>query len=358
MTFTKLVDILAEGLTEDGGQFAVVPGKVFFKRDNLKSLKEWYNKNAKYNPSDIGVDLNETQVKIVSDVYTVRSVEEGVYSLSGCDIKIDQWQLLECRYTKDEKDNVLVTLENDLQKYILSLVAIYIIVWTSFVQFLLIGQPNKNGVTSVGTSGMVEDWSKRELSSDEKAILEGVAKMRKLSKLAFLNASVADTFHTLPVRATGDGHAGDGEATSLRTFASSEGSLCKLNFLGGLGGPNGADKTGVDLMDKNDGKLMIKMSAKKGEQLHGAYPSHINHVVKLLQYAYRLNRPISLHEAYLPIFAAERDILREHSPAGMTTKTIRMTLSFLPFLSATRGTRRSRCASRWKGAARLSLTCH
>lgn len=137
MTFTKLVDILAEGLTEDGiGQFAVVPGKVFFKSAKLGSLKFWYNKNAKYNPADVGVDLNKTQVKIASVVYTVRSVEEGMYSLSDCDIKIDQWQLLECRYTKDEeKDNALVTLENDLQKYILSLVAIYTIVWTSFVQF-------------------------------------------------------------------------------------------------------------------------------------------------------------------------------------------------------------------------------
>ncbi|CAM9581980.1 unnamed protein product [Pylaiella littoralis] len=253
MTFTKLVDILAKGLTEDGiGQFAVVPGKVFFKTAKLGSLKFWYNKNAKYNSADIGVDLNKTQVKISSVVCTVLSVEDGMYSLSDSDIKIDQWQLLQCRYNKDEeKDNALVTLENNQQKYILSLVAIHTIVWTSFVQFLLIGQPNKNGVTSVGTSGMVEDWSKRELSSDKKATLEGVAKMRRLSKLAFLNTSVADTFQTLPVRATGDGHAGDGEATSLRAFASSEGSLCKLDFLGGLGGRNGAEKTGVDAKESS-----------------------------------------------------------------------------------------------------------
>lgn len=65
-------------------------------------------------------------------------------------------------------------------------------------------------------------------------------------------------------------------------------------------------------MDDNDKKLKSRMVARQGESVHGAYPSHINHVVHLLQYAYRLNRPISLHEAYHPISAAEREVLREH----------------------------------------------
>ncbi|CAM9835264.1 unnamed protein product [Ectocarpus sp. 6 AP-2014] len=156
---------------------------------------------------------------------------------------------------------------------------------------------------------MLEDWSKRDLSRDEKTELEGVANMRRLSKLAFANASVEDTVHTLPVKATEEGDAGHEEATALRAFASSEGSLSKLNFLGGLGG---ADNISAALVDGNDKKLMVRMVARKGESVHGAYPSHINHVVHLLRYAYRLNRPISLHEAYHPLCAAEREVLREH----------------------------------------------
>lgn len=49
-------------------------------------------------------------------VHTVRSVEGGAYGLSDGDTKIDQWQLLECRCTKDE-DNAPVTLEEDQRKY-------------------------------------------------------------------------------------------------------------------------------------------------------------------------------------------------------------------------------------------------
>lgn len=94
-----------------------------------------------------------------------------------------------------------------------------------------------------------------------------VSTMRRLSKLAFANASVEDTVHTLAVKVTEEGDAGHEEATALRAFASSEGSLSKLNFLGGVGG---ADDTSAALVDDNDTKLMIRMVARKGESVHGA----------------------------------------------------------------------------------------
>ncbi|CBJ33777.1 hypothetical protein Esi_0605_0011 [Ectocarpus siliculosus] len=115
----------------------------------------------------------------------------------------------------------------------------------------------------------------------EKAELGGVATMRRLSRLAFANASMEDTVHALPVKATAEGDAGHEEAIALRAFASSEGSLSKLNFLGGIGG---ADETSDALVDDNDTALMIRMVTRKGKSVHGAYPSHINHAVHLLQY--------------------------------------------------------------------------
>lgn len=112
----------------------------------------------------------------------------------------------------------------------------------------------------------------------------------------------------LPVKATVEGDVGHDEACALCAFASSERSLSRLKMLGGLGG---ADDTSAALVDDNDTKLMVRMVTRKGESMHGAYPLHINHVVHL-QYAYRLNCPISLHEAYQPLCADEREVLREH----------------------------------------------
>lgn len=130
-----------------------------------------------------------------------------MYSLTGCDTTIDQWQLLRCRCVKDDKNGKeSVTLAKDLRKYILSLIAMHTVVWASFVLYLLRGQSTRKG-DRVGTSGMLEDWSKRELSSDEKTDLEGVADMRRLPKLAFAQASVEDIVHTLPVKATAEGDA-------------------------------------------------------------------------------------------------------------------------------------------------------
>lgn len=47
-----------------------------------------------------------------------------MYSLTGCDTTIDQWQRLECRCVNDDENGKeLVTLDKDLRKYILSLIA-------------------------------------------------------------------------------------------------------------------------------------------------------------------------------------------------------------------------------------------
>lgn len=198
--------------------------------------------------------------------------------------------------------NSPVTLEEDLRRYIVWLISDHEIMWRSFIPCLKRGQTPARGVKPVSTEGMLDDWSKRELSSKERKWLQSVARMRRLSKLAFVDTSVADIFHALPVRATREGEKGHDEAKFLLDFASSKGSLCRLNGLDGL-------REQDNLMDENDQKLMIKMS---GVGKHGAYPEHINHALKLLQYAYRLNRPISLHEAYLPLCPQERGALINH----------------------------------------------
>ncbi|CAM9873280.1 unnamed protein product, partial [Ectocarpus fasciculatus] len=140
------------------------------------------------------------------------------------------------------------------------------------------------------------------LSNEEREELESVANMRRLSKLAFLDASVADIFHALPVGATQAGNAGHEEATFLRDFASKKGSLCDLNGLSRLSVPHG-------LRDKRDRTVMLKKFSD--DDVHGSYHAHIDHAVELLQYVYRLNRVMSLHEAYLPLCTDGLQLLRD-----------------------------------------------
>ncbi|CAM9822050.1 unnamed protein product, partial [Hapterophycus canaliculatus] len=148
---------------------------------------------------------------------------------------------------------------------------------------------------------MLEDWSKKQLGSKEREELESVANMRRLSKLAFLDASVADIFHTLPVGATQAGGDEHEEATFSRDFK--KGSLCDLNGLGRLRVPD-------VLRDQRDRTVMLKRSSD--DDVHGSYHAYIDHAVELLQYVYRLNRVMSLHEVYLPICTDELGLLREH----------------------------------------------
>lgn len=302
MTYPALINTLARGLTEDGeGQLELIRGKVYFKKDELPSLKVWYNMNAKYNPTDIGVVLEETCVKIKGVVYTVEKVEAGSYILRDSDIRLGQWELLESLCSEDGGvSNSPVTLEEDQRRFIRSLYSWHELMYRQHIQWLKNGQQPHKNVKAISTEGMLNDWSKRELSSKEREQLKSVASMRRLSKLAFVNTSVADIFHALPVEALCEGDPGYDEAKFLRDFAASEGSLCKLNGLDGL-------REDDALGDEADRKIMVGMKAK-----HGAYPDHINHALKLLQYAYRLNRPISLHEAYLPISADERATLIDH----------------------------------------------
>ncbi|CAM9791934.1 unnamed protein product [Ectocarpus sp. 6 AP-2014] len=247
--------------------------------------------------------------------YTVESVEEGWYSLRDSNIEMEQWELLESRFSEDGGvSNSPVTLEEDLRRYIRSLLSWHELMYRSLVPF-------QKGVQPVGTDGMLDDWSKRELSSEEREQLESVASMRRLSKLAFVNTSVADIFHALPVRATREGDTGHDEANFLRAFASSKGSLCRLDGLGGL-------REHGDFMDENDRKLMVRMS---GDDLHGAYPSHINYAMQLLQYSYRLTRPISFYEAYLPICAGERKVLSDHFDCWRDNEKSQEDFSVEPF---------------------------
>ncbi|CAM9760998.1 unnamed protein product [Ectocarpus fasciculatus] len=204
LTYLGLVRTLVGGLTGDGeGQLEITAGKVFFKMDKLPSLEKFYDINAKYNPTDVGVVLKETCVKIDDVVYTVESFEDGWYSLEDSNIEIGQWELLKKRCTRDGgAPSACVTLEEDQKRYILSLIAAHEEMWETYIPYLAHGQPPHKYVDEVGTDGMLEDWSKRELSSKEREELESVANMRRLSKLAFLDASVADMFHKLPVGAT------------------------------------------------------------------------------------------------------------------------------------------------------------
>eukprot|EP00903_Cladosiphon_okamuranus_P011968 g11240.t1 len=305
LTYLGLVRTLVGGLTGNGeGQLEITPGKVFFKRNKLPSLKKFYNLNAKYEPTDVGVELGKTCVKIGGVVYTVESFEDGLYSLKGSDIEIGQWELLEKRCAEDGgAPGACVTLEDDQKRYILSLIASHEDTWRTYIPYLEHGQVAQKYVDEVGTDGMLEDWSKRELSSEEREELESAANMRRLSKLAFLDASVADIFHTLPVGATQAGEDGHEEATFLRNFGGKKGSLCDLSGLGRLREQNVS-------RDRRDETVMVRKSTD--DDVHGSYHAHIDHAVELLQYAYRLNRVVSLHEAYLPLCIDELELLRRH----------------------------------------------
>lgn len=305
LTYLGLVRTLVGGLTGEGeGQLEITPGKVFFKRNKLASLEKFYNLNAKYKSTDVGVELGKTCVKIGGVVYTVESFEDGLYSLEGSDIEIGQWDLLKKRCAVDGgAPGACVTLEDDQKRYILSLIASHENMWRTYIPYLEKGQVAQKYVDEVGTDGMLENWSKRELSSEEREELKSVANMRRLSKLAFLDASVADIFHSLPVGATEAGEDGHEEATFLRTFAGKKGSLCDLSGLGRLRGQD-------VLRDRKDETLMVRKSTD--DDVHGAYHAHIDHAVELLQYAYRLNRVVSLHEAYLPVCTDELELLRGH----------------------------------------------
>eukprot|EP00903_Cladosiphon_okamuranus_P019547 g17978.t1 len=305
LTYLGLVRTLVGGLTDDGeGQLEITPGEVFFKRNKLPSLEKFYNRNAKYEPADVGVELGKTCVKIGGVVYTVESFEDGLYSLKGSDIEIGQWELLEKRCAEDGgAPGACVTLEDDQKRYILSLIASHENMWRTYIPYLEHGQVAQKYVDEVGTEGMLENWSNRKLSSEEREELKSVANMRRLSKLAFLDASVADIFHTLPVGATQAGEDGHEEATFLRNFAGKKGSLCDLSGLGRLGEKNVS-------RDRRDATVMVKKSTD--DDVHGSYHAHIDHAVELLQYAYRLNRVVSLHEAYLPLCIDELEILRRH----------------------------------------------
>ncbi|CAM9700375.1 unnamed protein product [Ectocarpus sp. 13 AM-2016] len=56
---------------------------------------------------------------------------------------------------------------------------------------------------------------------------------------------------------------------------------------------------------------MVRMS-KVGK--HESYMGHINHALRVLQYSYRLNCPVNLHEAFFPLCSDEREVLRRHFP--------------------------------------------
>lgn len=360
LTFRALIETLVRGLTGDGeGQLEIIPGKVFFRRDKLAGLRRYYDRNAKYDPAVLGVDLERAYVKIKGKVYGVDLVEDGRYTLKNstirisqkklfegrCDnmgkkvrkkkqgrrvvlndtcslidgkvytvvaakdglytlvLKIGQWELLEKRCTKD--GGVLrssVTLEEDRKKYILSLIDMHEELWRSYVPWLLEGQTPARGVSRLRTDTLWRDWSKKDPASREAKTLCEVAEMRRLSRLAFVNTSVADIFHTLPIRDTRDGDYGHEEASFLRAFATSEHSLCELNGLGRL-------RHGLSKREKeNDDTKMVILSGK----VHGAYVQALDHAAELLQYCYRLNRPVSLHEAYIPICDEEREVLVKH----------------------------------------------
>ena len=198
------------------------------------------------------VVLNDTCAEICGKVYTVVSVRDDLYTL---ELKIGQWELLKKRCAKDGgAPGACVTLEDDQKRYILSLIVSHENMWRTYIPYLEQGQTSHKHVDEVGTDGMLEDWSKKELSSEQREELESVANMRRLSKLAFLDSTVADMFHTLPIGATRAGDAGHDEATFLRDFASKKGSLCDLDGLGRLRVPD-------FLRDQRDRAVMLKKSS-------------------------------------------------------------------------------------------------
>lgn len=107
----------------------------------------------------------------------------------------------------------------------------------------------------------MEDWSKRELSSNEKTSL-------KVSPICGGCRSWPSPMHRWKKLSTPHRRKPRKRGTPYTwrpppcAFDGSEGSLNKLNFLGGLGG---ADNTSAALVDDNDKKLMVTMVARKGE---------------------------------------------------------------------------------------------
>lgn len=286
-----LEDLVVAGLTDDKKHLEIVKDKVYFNVE-AEGFKKAYNMVSKVNPGDIGITMGETKVDMDDARFTVVSVEDGLYSLaeegSGSRvIELGQWELLDNRVD----DGVgHTTLEADQRKFAISLITQYGNLWLSMIPFLKHGQasiPEKEGVVQVVnmTYMMNEIPGKDEDHTD-------IMTARSLTKAALHDLKMVDAIDGL--RFPGLAQEGDDD---LRAFAEKEGSLGELNGLQQLLGVNsGLDKRMM---------LNVKQSYPKDRKPTGDFRAAINHMLRVQQYAYRMGRPVSLHEGYHPLCPTE-----------------------------------------------------
>lgn len=278
----KLEDLVVAGLTKDKDDLEIVEDEVYFNV-RTKGFKESYNMVSKVFPGDIGIIMGATRVNMDGVHYTVVSVEDGRYSLArdgdSCVIELGQWEVLENRIHDGQGH---ATLEEDQRKFAISLILQYGNMWLTKVPYLNYGQakiPEGEGRVQVANMTCKMDVSARH---------EDVMTARSLTKAALKKLKVVDAIDGL--RFPGQIQEGDDD---LRTFAEREGSLGELNGLQKLLG----DKSGLD------SKIMlnIRSSYPPGKKPTGDFKAVINHMLRVQQYAYRLGRPVSLHEGYHPL---------------------------------------------------------
>eukprot|EP00752_Nemacystus_decipiens_P004387 g4010.t1 len=292
----KLEELVVRGLTSDKNHLEIVENRVYFDV-SIAGFKEAYNTVTKVNPGDIEITPGETTVKMNGVCYTVVSIEDGLYSLAENGgsrvINTGQWEVLENRVNDGQSHT---TLEADQRKFVISLLVQYGNLFVTTVPYFNNGQatiPEREGrVKTVNMTYKMKDASAKDGHYDN------IMAARSLTKIALQKLKVVDAIDGL--RFSDPAQEGDND---LRAFAEKEGSLGELNGL-------------QNLLDDNSGldqRIMLNMKTKypEGFKPTGDFKAAINHMLRVQQYAYRLGRPISIHEAYHPLCGEEVGALRQ-----------------------------------------------
>ncbi|CAB1121309.1 unnamed protein product [Ectocarpus sp. CCAP 1310/34] len=279
--------------------------KVGFKRSELPGLKYYFDKNYMFNPASIEVVVGSTRVKIDGRIFVVESFDHGKYNLAGHK-PITQWELLQNRRGEG------ATLDDELRRFIIQQADDYVVMMARAVPYF-----HNCGIATEGMLWNIKEAVERarahpdnidvesnKMTLEELASLqEGHEKMRSLSLEIFTTLPLSET---LPKNFWGG--AVDG---SLRDFAEGSGSLSQLNCLKGLGCASRKGMTEGCLFTEDvvGGGHSI---APSHDRPRGTWDEKLKSVSRLLTCAYRLGRPVSLVEAYIPLSEGECNILDAH----------------------------------------------
>lgn len=226
-----MTKLLSGGLTAKRSDGIEIFGGVYFKRSKLKSLM--YNCNSAYmfNPASLGVILGKTKVRVDDEVHVVvKSFDHGRYTLDGRESTITQWELLQNQCDQG------VTLETDLQRYILHLVVNYLVMKAQVVPCLTTSEHVTTGMLWNSDDAIERaddnDGTDPESEMSTKKLTGTKDRANSLENLVLKIFTEASVENTLPEGFWPDD--GDSPLRKLK-FLKTMKSLSELNFLRGLG---------------------------------------------------------------------------------------------------------------------------